>query len=90
MAVTRLTKVLCYTNNNIIRVRDPERLDYEDQEAKNFKFNVVAVTPDGQEVRSAIEVWTQLMSFTVFTNNVCIHTATFGAFSESVCTLQVL
>ncbi len=41
-------------------MRDPERLDYEDQEAKNFKFNVVAVTPDGQEVRSAIEVWTQL------------------------------
>ena len=40
----------------IIRVRDPERLDYENQEAKNFKFNVVAVTPDGQEVRSAIEV----------------------------------
>ena len=50
-------------------MRDPERLDYEDQEAKNFKFNVVAVTPDGQEVRSAIEVWIQLMSFTI-TNNV--------------------
>ena len=37
-------------------MRDPERLDYENQEAKNFKLNVVAVTPDGQEVRSAIEV----------------------------------
>ena len=70
--MTRLTKVLCYTTNNIIRVRDPERLDYEDQEAKNFKFNVVAVTPDGQEVRSAIEVWTQLMVNVLFnyTNNI--------------------
>ena len=41
-------------------MRDPERLDYENEEAKNFKFNVVAVTPNGQEVRSAIEVNIQI------------------------------
>ena len=41
-------------------MRDPERLDYENEEAKNFKFNVVAVTPNGQEVRSAIEVKIQI------------------------------
>ena len=58
----------------IIRVRDPERLDYENQDAKNFKFNVVAVTPDGQEVRSAIEVISYIMTnlktaFTLFCTN---------------------
>ena len=41
-------------------MRDPEGLDYENEEAKNFKFNVVAVTPNGQEVRSAIEVKIQI------------------------------
>ena len=40
----------------IIRVKDPERLDYENEEARNFKFNVVAVTPSGQQVKSEIEV----------------------------------
>ena len=40
----------------IIRVLDPDRLDYEADEARNFKFNVVATTGNGQEIRSAIEV----------------------------------
>ena len=40
----------------IIRVRDPDRLDYENEAAKNFKFNVVAITPDGQRIKSEIEV----------------------------------
>ena len=40
----------------IIRVKDPERLDYENEAARNFRFNVVAITPDGQQVKSEIEV----------------------------------
>ena len=40
----------------IIRVKDPERLDYENEDARNFKFNVVAVTASGQQIKSEIEV----------------------------------
>ena len=40
----------------IIRVKNPDRLDYENEEARNFKFNVVAITPDEQLIRSAVEV----------------------------------
>ena len=40
----------------IIRVKDPERLDYEDDESRNFRFNVVALTAQGDRIKSEIEV----------------------------------
>ena len=40
----------------IIRVKDPERLDYEDLEKRNFEFNVVAETNSGVQVKSNVKV----------------------------------
>jgi len=40
----------------IIRVRDPERLDYEQEDARNFQFNVIAETSSGFQIKSEITV----------------------------------
>ena len=40
----------------IIRVKDPQRLDHEDELAKEFIFDVVAETPSGVQVRSRVTV----------------------------------
>jgi len=40
----------------IIRVKDPERLDYENEDARNFQFNVIAETSDGIQIKSEISV----------------------------------
>jgi len=40
----------------IIRVKDPERLDYENEEARNFKFNVIAEALNGNQIKSEITV----------------------------------
>jgi len=40
----------------IIRVKDPERLDYENEAARNFQFNVIAETSNGEQIKSEISV----------------------------------
>lgn len=40
----------------IIRVKDPERLDYENEGARNFQFNVIAETSAGIQIKSEITV----------------------------------
>lgn len=40
----------------IIRVTDPHRLDYENENARQFMFNVVAQTTTGETVTSLVEV----------------------------------
>ena len=43
----------------IIRVKDPQRLDYENEETRSFEFNVVAETNNGFKVKSNIKVIVQ-------------------------------
>ena len=40
----------------IIRVADPERLDYENEDMRNFEFNVVAETNSGLQIKSNVKV----------------------------------
>jgi len=40
----------------IIRVKDPERLDYENEAARNFQFNVIAEAVNGMQIKSEITV----------------------------------
>ena len=40
----------------IIRVKDPDRLDYENEQMRNFEFNVVAETNSGVQIKSNVKV----------------------------------